>query len=449
MQFLKNTFSFCMFLGFLVAFSGSTSHSLCWAESSQPSKPNVIFILSDDQGWSDYSFLQHPHIKTPNIDQLARESLVYTRGYVPDSLCRPSLASIISGLYPHQHRIVGNDPPLPKELLGKTSRPYTDPSYMKIREQYIAHIDRVDTLPKILKQHGYVSLQTGKWWEGNFARGGFDEGMTHGDMLRGGRHGDDGLKIGRDGMKPIDTFLNQRSDDKKPFFLWYAPMMPHTPHDPPERLLVKYRDAAPSLAIAKYWAMCEWFDETIGDLRGLLRKHSHDSNTIIVYVCDNGWINDPKESRYAPRSKRSPNEGGIRTPIMIHYPKHVPAALDDINLASSIDLVPTVLNLLDLPVPTNLHGIPLTNREMAKSRRVIQGEIFEHDVIDLDDPKLSLNYRWIIHDHKKLIVPNRDRFPKEPIELYDLMNDPAEQHNLADSQAEVVRSLQKEIEEHP
>src|SRR6476661_1514534 len=75
--------------------------------------PNIVLIISDDQGWGDFSFMGHPNIKTPNIDRLASESLTFTHGYVPSSLCCPSLASIITGLYPHEHLITSNDPPLP------------------------------------------------------------------------------------------------------------------------------------------------------------------------------------------------------------------------------------------------------------------------------------------------------------------------------------------------
>ncbi len=89
----------------------------------QGTKPNVVMILSDDQAYGDYSFMGHAHIQTPNLDALAARSLTFTRGYVPDSLCRPSLATIISGLYPHQHGIVGNDPPLLLRYERKVSLP--------------------------------------------------------------------------------------------------------------------------------------------------------------------------------------------------------------------------------------------------------------------------------------------------------------------------------------
>ena len=81
--------------------------------------PNVVLIIGDDMAWTDYSFMGHPHVHTPNLDRLAAEGLTFRRGYVPSSLCSPSLASILTGLYAHQHRFTSNDPPLPT---GKTAR---------------------------------------------------------------------------------------------------------------------------------------------------------------------------------------------------------------------------------------------------------------------------------------------------------------------------------------
>ena len=77
--------------------------------------PNVVLIISDDQAWTDYSFMGHNAIETPNIDRLARQSRLFKRGYVPTSLCCPSLATMITGLYPHQNKITGNEPPIPPQ----------------------------------------------------------------------------------------------------------------------------------------------------------------------------------------------------------------------------------------------------------------------------------------------------------------------------------------------
>ena len=112
--------------------------------------PNVVLILSDDQGWTDYGFMGHEVIQTPNLDELARGSLVFEHGYVPAPLCRPSLASIVTGLYPHQHGVVGND-------VDKDRRAQSD---LPLREQFHRH----PSLVKTLVANGYLAHQSGKWW---------------------------------------------------------------------------------------------------------------------------------------------------------------------------------------------------------------------------------------------------------------------------------------------
>jgi arylsulfatase A-like enzyme len=437
---------FCLILNYSVAAYGQ--------ESVAKALPDIVFVISDDQAWSDYSFMGHEHIQTPNIDQLARESLLFTRGYVPDSLCRPSLATMISGQYPHQHGIVGNDPP-PRELeksSGKAGaargRLYSNPDYQERIEEFLKlHIDRMQTLPDRLKPLGYVSLQTGKWWEGNYARGGFDAGMTHGDHNRGGRHGDVGLTIGRKTMAPISEFVAKAKSDGNPYFLWYAPFLPHTPHDPPAELLAKYQKLTDSESIAKYWAMCEVFDHSVGELRSIIAAKGNPDNTLIVYVCDNGWINLPDRSAYAPRSKRSQYDGGVRTPIMIQWPSKVSPQRDETHLASSIDLVPTVLSLVGLPTDPDLPGINLTDAKAVDARNAIFGEILEHDIQSMNDPDASLMYQWVIQDRWKLIVPAQHRVPNGELELFDILSDPNEKKNLAAAEPNRVAELRAKLDE--
>ncbi|MEQ8762515.1 MAG: sulfatase [Planctomycetota bacterium] len=394
---------------------GASLSTACQA----PTRPNVVLIIGDDQAWTDFGFMGHPEIRTPNLDRLAEGGVLFSRAYVPTSLCRPSLASIVTGQYPHQHRITSNDPPKGTD-----------------RQEMLRHIDRAETLPDRLHRAGYRSFQTGKWWEGSYERGGFDGGMTHGDPSRGGRHGDEGLKIGREGLAPIASFLNR--DDDRPFFLWYAPFLPHTPHNPPERLLKKYRADGRPEPIAKYMAMCEWFDETCGELLTLLEETGQRENTLVLFITDNGWINRPDASRYAPRSKRSPYEGGVRAPMIVSWPGHVSPRIDTA-LASSIDIAPTVLRAAGLVPPRELPGIDLlAMAEEPAQRDTIFGEIFTHDAVDLDDPAASLLYRWCIRGRWKLIVPTS---PDEPIELFDVIADPTELRDLAAEHPDVVRDL--------
>jgi len=407
--------------------------------------PNVVMIIGDDQGWRDYGFMGHPHIKTPNLDKLATEGLVFPRGYVPSSLCRPSLASMITGLYPHQHKITCNDPPLPKGVAAGAAN--TNPLFLKQRQEMVAYIEKVPTLPRLLEPHGYMSFQAGKWWEGNACRcGGFTAGMTHGEPDKNGRHGDEGLTIGRQGLKPVFDFLDQARAAGKPFYLWYAPMMPHLPHNPPERLLKRYTDKTKSIHIARYWAMCECFDETIGDLLNKLEKSEQADNTIVVYLHDNGWIQDPDSPNFAPKSKRSAYDGGLRTPIIVKWAGKVkPAIRDDVVI--STDLAPTLLLATGLKPTAAMPGLDLRNPQALAERKALFGEVFEHNAVEVHDPAKNLQYRWAIEGGWKLIVPHAPNIPNGKPELYELSHDPDEATNLAATHPDQVARLREKLDQ--
>ena len=345
---------------------------------SAADSPNIVLILSDDQAWTDYGFMGHPDIKTPHLDELAKESVVFPRGYVPTALCRPSLMTLIT------------------------------------------------------------------------------HGMTRGFPQRGGRHGDDGLKIGRAGMEPVTSFVDEAVKQDKPFFLWYAPFLPHTPHNPPERILARYRKDGRPITIAKYYAMCEWFDETCGQLIDHLEEKGVRENTLIVYVCDNGWIQNPEANGYAPRSKQTPYEGGIRTPIMYSWPGHLKSGIRE-EVVSSIDIVPTMLAAGGADIPKDLPGLNLLSNLGTGTRidrDAIFGESFAHDIADIEDPEASLLFRWCIQGRWKLLLTydgevNRyqsthPRTEKRP-QLFDLLADPAEKKNLAADNPEIVARLAEKI----
>lgn len=396
---------------------------------------NVVYIISDDHAWTDYSFMGHPQVKTPHIDALAKEALTFRRGYVPSSLCCPSLATILTGKYPSQHKITSNDPPMPQGM--KPPQFQKSKAFQDGRERINKHMDAQFTLPRMLTEKGYLAMQTGKWWQGDFSRGGFTHGMT-----KGGRHGDAGLDIGRKTMKPIDDFLDLSIAQKKPFFLWYAPLMPHDPHTPPQRLLEKYKALTPSIHQARYWAMIEWFDESIGQLRESLKQRGLADNTLIVYVADNGWIQSLDNPKYAPKSKQSPYDGGLRTPIFFHLPSKLKAEQAK-ELAISIDIMPTVLSVLGISSNEKMPGIDLTKVDLRTARGAIHGACYTHNARDIDKPSANLRWNWIISKEWKLILPD----PSETgavVELYQILEDPKETKNLASEKPELVKSLTDE-----
>ncbi len=422
--------------------------ALAAAACAAPS-PNIVLIISDDQAWTDYGFMGHPDIQTPHIDKLSEEGVLFKRGYVPTSLCRPSLMTLATGHYAHQHGVTGNDP----------SPKYADRNsalYRRRRAELIAKIDRFETLPELLAERGYLSHQSGKWWQGSYKRGGFTHGMTRGFPQPGGRHGDDGLQIGRKGIEHIRKFVDMAVSQDKPFFLWYAPFLPHTPHTPPERLLNKYKQEGRPLPIARYYAMCEWFDETCGTLLAFLDEKGIRDNTLVVYVTDNGWIQNPKGRGYAPRSKQTPYEGGVRTPIIFSWPEMLEPACRD-ELVSSIDLFPTILAAAGAEPPDGLPGLnllPHLKDAAPIERSAIFGEGFAHDIADIDNPEASLLYRWCIEGPWKLILTydgevNRyksthPRTEKRP-QLFNLLEDPHEKNNVAADHPEIVARLAEKI----
>lgn len=429
---------------------GTLFAGICPTNAAGDNAPNIVLILSDDQAWGDYGFMGHAAIESPSLDRLASQSVVFRRGYVPTSLCRPSLMTLVTGHYAHAHGVTGNDP----------SPKYADRSsalYAGRRGALISYIEKFDTLPALLSDRGYLSHQSGKWWEGSFAHGGFTHGMTRGFPQPGGRHGDDGLAIGREGIQPIEEFVDMAVAQEKPFFLWYAPFLPHRPHNPPERLLRKYQQKDRPEPIANYYAMCDWFDETCGELIGYLDAKGVRENTLIVYVTDNGWIQSPdRKGRHAPRSKQTPYEGGVRTPIMFSWPGTL-APADRPEVVSSIDLVPTMLAAAGARIPDGLPGLNLlANLEEGTPivRQAIFGEGFAHDIADIADPEASLLYRWCISGTWKLILTydgevNRyagihPRTEKGP-QLFDLAADPAEETNVAAEHPDVVAQLARQI----
>lgn len=402
--------------------------SFVCVSSASAKSPNVLLIISDDQGWTDFGFMGHREIRTPHLDRLAAQSAVFTRGYVPTSLCRASLATLITGLYPHQHKLTSNDPPKGTD-----------------RAAMLRHIEAVPTVPRLLAERGYQSLQTGKWWEGSYKLGGFTHGMTYGDP-RGkppGRHGDAGLRIGREGLQPIFDFIEGRGD--RPFFVWYAPMMPHAPHNPPARLLTKYERPARSPFVAGYQAMCEWFDETCGELLAYLDKDKLADDTLVLFVADNGWIQSTDSGNFAPKSKRSPYDGGLRTPVLLRWPGKIKPSRDDETLVMSLDLVPTLLRACGAKPTKEMPGIDLMELCAGKPspRKAIYGEVFAHDAMDIDRPTANVQYRWCVEGQWKLILPHDT---KAKAELYDLKRDPTETRNLAGEQADTVARLTRQID---
>ena len=195
-------------------------------------------------------------------------------------------------------------------------------------------------------------------------------GMTHGDPAKGGRHGDDGLKIGRQGLQPVFDFLDKAKKDGKPFFVWYAPMMPHSPHNPPERLLRRStRTRRKSQFTSRSTGPCaSGSTRRSASCSAKLEKNGQAKNTLVIYLHDNGWIQDPNSRELRPevealalrrrpahadhREVAGPGEAGRERPARV----------------LSIDLAPTILRAAGAKPPTDMPGINLLDAKWLAGR---------------------------------------------------------------------------------
>lgn len=394
------------------------------AKRAAADRPDIVMIISDDQGFGDFGFMGHPVVRTPNLDRLAASGAFFPRAYVPTSLCRPSLTTLLTGLYPHQHGVCFNDPP-----------PGVDITSAQVL------IQSLDTLPRMLGAVGYDSFQTGKFWEGHYRNGGFTAGMT-----TEGRHGAAGLTIGRETLRPVEEFLDSLPANRR-FLLWYAPMLPHTPHDAPQAFRDLYSGRELTADQRAYYANISRLDQTVGELLSLLRQRDRLEDTLILFVVDNGWAVPTGEPgwRYNPRSKNSPFEAGVRTPLLMVWPHKIPARRHE-DLVSSIDVVPTLLDAAGAPVPHRLPGLSLLPLARARTDRLprmaVFGETYLHTAQDVLHPSRNLIYRWIREGDLKLIVPADARGPDYhggPF-LFDLRRDAGETVNLLDRAGSAVQA---------
>ncbi len=253
--------------------------------------------------------------------------------------------------------------------------------------------------------------------------------------------------IGRETMQPIWDFIDHHGG-RQPFFLWYAPFLPHTPYDAPPEYRRIAQAAGPPDWLLPYYANIAWFDATVGELLGYLAQKQLLENTLIVFVADNGLRPGPaRPTRQDARSKYSPFEDGLRTPILLRWDGRIQPA-DHPQAVSTVDLVPTILaaaGLADAIAPQ------MTGRSLLPSALGIEplaaapvfGAIYPSDAASLDRPSRNIRARWVRSGNFKLIVPGAA--DPLPLQLFDLAQDPGETVNLAHAptHAAIVTGLRR------
>jgi arylsulfatase A-like enzyme len=464
-------------VGILPVVKLANSMNLMQAITTPRNAPNFIFILTDDQQQAAMSAYGNKILNTPNMDRIGSEGIRFTEAFVTNSLCAPSRASILTGLYSHAHGVVTNG-------AGPTFR-----NQPGLKEGQV-------TFAHLLRQVGYHTALVGKWhipsWPTGFehwvilpGQGVYQdpEMIANGVRVKFRGHVED--VVGDQAL----TFLQQRPKDK-PFCLLCQFKAPHRSWFPATRFEKAFEDVEipvprtfedrlegrpeavrkAEMAIAdmpdfrdrgvpeslpreerkrrnfqllvkNYYRVLLGVDENVGRVLDFLDKNGLTENTVIVYTSDNGFF----LGEHGLFDKRLMYEPSIRVPMMVRFPAGVKAGcVDTAHMVLNIDVAPTLLELAGVPVPVWMHGrswLPLLEGHETPWRDAFLYEYYEYPAVHCVRKNRGVRTnRWkLIHFWEQ----------PEEWELYDLHSDSDETNNLAvrPEHAERIKLLRSKLEE--
>jgi N-acetylglucosamine-6-sulfatase len=459
---------------------GLNSPTRAPAESTARVKPpNVLFILTDDMRWNCMSIAGHPYLKTPHIDRLAKEGVHFKNAFCTTSLCSPSRASILSGLYAHAHGVSNNFTEYPSEL---------------------------SSFPLQLQKSGYETAYIGKYHMGennDQPRPGFDYFVTH--KGQGKYWGTEFTANGKslavsnqyyttEVTDMAEKWMSERPQQEKPFCLILGHKAPHSFYFPDkkyehifdqvkvdyppsafqlsdkpkwitERLdtwhgiygpLFDYRKVFPDRSpeavkdfaamTHAYWGTILSVDDSVGRLYEYLKAKGELDNTLIIFTGDNGLLN----GEHGMVDKRTMHEPSIRVPLVLRFPPLVPVDKPQVleQMVQTIDFAPSILELCEAEPLKKVHGRswkPLLSGEPVAWRKSL---LYEYNY-EVQFP-YTPNVRGVRTDDFKYIhYPTGDgSADKHMSEFYDLIHDPDESHNLINDlkyQAEIA-AMKLELE---
>ena len=430
-------------------------------------QPNVILIMTDDQGIGDFGCTGNPIIKTPHIDAMAKRSLRMQRFYV-SPVCAPTRACLLTGRYNYRTRVVDTF----------AGRAMMEPTEI--------------TLAEIMRDNGYRTGIFGKWHLGDcYPTRSIDQGFTRSVVHRGGGIGQSSDPLGAEGKytnpiliddgvpKPFKgyctdvyyenafQFIRQCAQDRKPFFVYLPDNCPHGPFlDVPQDWMNHYEtvdvgnDQFPASQgepmqrnanmqkRRQIFSMISNIDENIGKLYHLLDDLNLRQNTMVIFMTDNG----PNGNRYRCSlrgMKTSVYEGGIRTLFLWDWPKLGHDERSSNTMAAHIDLLPTILQACNIcPPNVQLDGrsflsvlqnpdsrLPARNL-FIQTHRGNQPQAYHHFA--------AIGERWKLVNHSGFGKETLQGEPK--FELFDLQNDPFEMNDLSHKHPEIVKQLKADYD---
>lgn len=409
-----------------------------YSEEQQSTNPNVVIILTDDQGYGDLACHNNPWIKTPAMDKLYSESVRFTNFHVSPT-CAPTRGALMTGRYPNAigtwHTING------RNMMWEDEK----------------------TIADYFSENGYKTAIFGKWHLGdNSPHRPQDRGFQHVLIHGGGGIGQAPDYWGNDYFDDIyrengkykkfngyctDVWFTEaenfiKKNKNQPFFVYISTNAPHSPFNVPQKYADLYKDK--NVPNANFFGMITNIDENIAKFRAFLKREKLSKNTILIFMSDNGTA-----AGYKPKNKKGYNcgmrgkkgseyEGGHRVPFFIYWPQGKLTGGRDINiLCAHIDLLPTLTELCHLKINSKkeLHGqslVPLLNGNT---------ENWPNRTLVIDSQRVHLPQKW----RKSSVMTQKWRLV-DGKELYDIEKDPGQKTNVADKYAEKVNQLRQDYD---
>ncbi len=447
--------------------------SICFAEAT---KPNVVFILADDLGWSDTTLFGTTRFyKTPNLERLAARGMTFDHAYSASPLCSPTRASILTGLNPARVGITSPNCHLPVVTLKATSTASGSPNQKATIPTSVSRLSTdYYTLGEMFKDHGYATGHFGKWHLGaepySPLEHGFDVDVPHhpgpgpaGSYVAPWKfkdfdHDPDVPDQHIEDRMAQEAVAFMEKNQREPFLLNYWMFSVHAPFDAKQDLIAKYKkivDPSDPQRSPTYAAMVESMDDAVGTLLDTLDRLGIAENTIIVFASDNGGnmyneVDGTSATSNAPLrgGKATMYEGGVREPAIVVYPGKVRPGSHSHEVIQSCDYYPTLLELLDIEARPGqvFDGISIV--------RALHGDSLERDAIFTYFPHAPGVPDWLppsvsVHsgDWKLIRIFHGGDNGQHRYKLFNVTEDIGEQNDLATSMPEKVKSLDAKIEQ--
>ena len=418
-----------------------------FSQNLSKNRPNILIILTDDQGYHDVSYYGTEDLQTPNIDALRNDGMRFDNFLTNSPVCAPTRAALLSGRYPDRVGVPGLIRFHPENNWG-----YLDPKTV--------------LLPQKLKEANYHTAHIGKWNLGLESpnlpnQKGFD--LFHGwledmmdDYVIKRRHGKNFMRLNDQVIDPpghaTDLFtewavdyISEQAKDDQPFFLYLAYNAPHFPVQPPKEWSDRVRQRDPGLPEKRsnLIAFIEHLDHGIGKVITSLKESGQYENTIILFTSDNGGhLPDLANNGPLRDGKQSMYEGGLRVPTLVVWPREIAASSSTNQLNLSMDIYPTLLQLAGVEINHTIEGRSFLNTLLGNSME-------EERVVYFTRREGGLTYGGkAYHALRKGDWKLLQNSPYQPMELYNLKTDPKEENDLIKSEPAVYKEMNSILMQH-